>query len=161
MDRSLWELRVRTNWEFDATIHRFGGGVGQSVLIDPRYFFPFNGNSVYAPAWQMWYNNPQGIGATLRPEEPPPRVRESMALYDRIRTTGDTQRQIELMLQILEIATEQFYTIGILWDADGYGIVRNNFRNVPSSMPFSWEYPHPGPENPSTFFIDPNIRVPR
>ena len=160
MDRALWELRVRTNWEFDATIHRFGGGVGQSVLVDPRYFFPFNGNSVYAPSWQMWYNNPTGIGATIRPEEPPARVRESMDLYNQIRVTGDPATQVRLMQQILEIAAEEFYVIGILWDADGFGIVRNNFVNVPLSMPFSWEYPHPGPEVPAQFFIDPNIRMP-
>ncbi len=158
MDRALWEQRVRLNWEFDATIHRFGGGVGQSVLIDPRYYFPFNGNSVYAPAWQVWYNNPTGAGARMQPEEPPARVKQSMAIYDQIKVTGDPAKQIELMNQILNIAAEEFYTIGILWDANGYGVVRNNFRNVPLTMPFSWEYPHPGPENPCQFFIDPAIR---
>jgi peptide/nickel transport system substrate-binding protein len=120
MDRSLWEILVRTNWEFDATIHRFGGGVGQSVLTDPRYYFPFTGNSVYALAWQMWYNNPTGIGATMRPEEPPAQVRESMALYDQIKTTGVTAEQIRLMQQILEICADQFYHIGIFWEGDGY-----------------------------------------
>jgi peptide/nickel transport system substrate-binding protein len=157
MDRSLWEIRVRQNWEFDATIHRFGGGVGQAVLIDPRYYFPFSGNSVYAPAWQVWYNNPTGIGARMKPEEPTEEIKRSMALYNQIKQTGDTQEQIRLMQQILEIATDQFYTIGILWDANGYGIVKNNFKNVPPVMPFSFEYPHPGPENPCQFYIDPAV----
>jgi peptide/nickel transport system substrate-binding protein len=158
MDRSLWEIRVRQNWEFDATIHRFGGGVGQAVLIDPRYYFPFNGNSVYAPSWQVYYNNPTGVGARMKPEEPPAQVKESMELYNRIKQTGDTEEQVRLMQQILEIAADQFYTIGILWDADGYGIVKNNFKNAPPVMPFSWEYPHPGPENPSQFYFDPNVK---
>ena len=160
MDRTLWELRVRTNVEFDATIHRFGGGVGQSVLIDPRYFFPYSSNSVYAPAWASWYNNPTGAGATVRPEEPPARVKESMDIYNQIKVTGDQARQVELMLKILDIAADEFYTIGILWDANSFGIVRNNFKNVPMVMPFSWEYPHPGPENPCQFFIDPTVRMP-
>ena len=158
MDRSLWELRVRTNWDFDATIHRFGGGVGQSVLIDPRYFLPNGTGSTYAAAWGLWYTNPSGVGATIRPQEPPPRVRESMEIFTELRLTGDPQRQVQLMRQILDIAAEEFYVIGLLWDADGFGIVKNNFRNVPLSMPFSWEYPHPGPENPAQFFIDPTIR---
>ncbi|MDR1902860.1 MAG: ABC transporter substrate-binding protein [Treponema sp.] len=158
MDRSLWEIRVRRNWEFDATIHRFGGGVGQAVLIDPRYYFPLNGNSVYAPAWQVWYNNPTGVGSTMKPEEPPSEVKRSMDIYNEIKRTGDTEEQIKLMQQILEIAADQFYTIGILWDANGYGIVKNNFKNVPPVMPFSWEYPHPGPENPCQFYIDPAIK---
>jgi peptide/nickel transport system substrate-binding protein len=155
MDRSLWEIRVRTNWEFDATIHRFGGGVGQSVLTDPRYYFPFTGNSVFAPAWQMWYNNPTGVGATMKPEEPPVPVKESMALYDQIKRTGDTTEQIRLMKQVLDICADQFYHIGILWEGDGYGVVKNNFINTPPVMPWSYSYPHPGPENPCQFFFDP------
>jgi peptide/nickel transport system substrate-binding protein len=160
MDRSLWEIRVRTNWEFDATIHRFGGGVGQSVLIDPRYYFPLNGNSVYAPAWQTWYNNPSGTGARMKPEEPPEPVKRSMELYNEIKVTGDPAQQVKLMQQILEIAADQFYTVGLLWEGDGYGVVRNNFVNIPPVMPWSWSYPHPGPENPCQFFFDPNIQVP-
>jgi peptide/nickel transport system substrate-binding protein len=158
MDRSLWEIRVRQIWEFDATIHRFGGGIGQAVLIDPRYFFPFSGNSVYAPAWQVWYNNPTGAGARMKPEEPPEQVKQSMELYNQIKATGDSAQQIKLMQDILEIAADQFYTIGILWDANGYGIVKNNFKNAPPVMPFSWEYPHPGPENPCQFYFDPNVK---
>ncbi|GHV91683.1 ABC transporter substrate-binding protein [Spirochaetia bacterium] len=161
MDRALWEIRVRTNWEFDATIHRFGGGVGQSVLTDPRYYFPFTGNSVYAPAWQVWYNNPTGAGARMKPEEPPEPVKRSMALYDQIKVTGDGDEQIRLMQELLEITADQFYHIGLLWEADGYGIVRNNFINTPPVMPWSYSYPHPGPENPCQFFFDPEIKVPQ
>jgi len=160
MDRSLWEVRARQNAEIDATIHRFGGGVGQSVLTDPRYYFPFSGNSVYAMAWQTWYNNPQGIGATVKPIEPPAQVKQAMAIYDQIKKTGNTAEQIKLMKQVLDIAADQFYTIGILWEGDGYGIVRNNFINTPKEMPWSYDYPHPGPENPCQFFFDPTVKMP-
>jgi peptide/nickel transport system substrate-binding protein len=160
MDSSLYQIRVRTNWEFDATIHRFGGGVGQLVLTDPRYYFPFNGNSFYAPAWQIWYNNPSGTGATMKPEEPPEPVKRSMELYNQIKATGDIAQQVKLMQQILEIAADQFYTVGLLWEGDGYGVVRNNFINTPPVMPWSFSYPHPGPDNPCQFFFDPNIQVP-
>jgi len=56
------------------------------------------------------------------------------------------------MKEILDIAAEQFYTIGISTEPNSYGIVRNNFRNVPKSMPNSFDYPHPAPDNPSQFF---------
>jgi peptide/nickel transport system substrate-binding protein len=158
MDRSLWELRVRTNAEYDVTIHRFGGGIGQAALLDPRYYFPFGSNSFYAPAWQTWYNNPSGTGATYKPEEPPEQVKASMKLYDRIKTTGDLKQQTQLMKEILNIAADQFYVIGVTWGAEGYGVVKNNFRNVPPSMPWSWDYPHPAPENPCQFFIDPTVK---
>lgn len=158
MDRSLWEVRVRVNAEFDVTIHRFGGGIGQAALLDPRYYLPFSANSFYAPAWQTWYNNPTGTGATYKPEEPPEQIKAAMKLYDRIKTTGDLKQQTQLMKEILNTAADQFYVIGVTWGAEGYGVVRNNFRNVPPLMPWSWDYPHPAPENPCQFYIDPAIK---
>jgi peptide/nickel transport system substrate-binding protein len=153
-ERNLWEVQVRTNADFDATVHRFGGGFGMAVLTDPRYYFPFNGNSMYAPAWQLWWNNPTGAGAAYRPEEPPAATKRQMELFDQIRVTGDTVKQQELMREILDIATEEFYVIGISTQADGYGIVKNNMKNVPVTMPWSWIYPHPAPNNPCQFFFE-------
>jgi peptide/nickel transport system substrate-binding protein len=158
MDRSLWEVRVRQNAEFDATIHRFGGGIGQAALLDPRYYLPFSGNSFFAPAWQTWYNNPSGTGSRYKPEEPPEQVKQALRLYDQVNATGDLKKQVELMQQILAIAADQFYAIGITTGAEGYGIVRNNFRNVPLRMPWSWDYAHPAPENPSQFFLDKSVK---
>lgn len=156
MDRSLWEVRVRDNSEFDATIHRFGGGSGQAILLDPRYYFPFNTNSFYAQAWATWYFNRSGAGATVQPEEPPEKVKKQMELYDQITLTADLERQTELMRQILEIAAEQFYVIGIATEPEGYGIVKNNLHNVPETMPWSYIYPHPGPTHPEQYFISRN-----
>ena len=152
MDRSLWEVRVRENGEFDATIHRFGGGTGQVILLDPRYYFPFNGNSMYAPAWEAWYNNPSGEGASIAPEEPPAAVKEQMALYDQLKGTADTDEQKALMRQILERAVDQFYVIGITTEPEGYGVVENSLKNVPETMPWSYVYPHPAPTNPEQYY---------
>ncbi len=153
-ERNLWENQVRTNADFDVTVHRFGGGFGLAVMTDPRYYFPFNGNSMFAPAWQLWWTNPSGTGANYRPEEPPAAAKRQMALFDQIRVTGDSARQNELMREILNIAAEEFYVIGISTQADGFGVVKNNMKNVPASMPWSWIYPHPAPENPCQFFFE-------
>jgi peptide/nickel transport system substrate-binding protein len=58
------------------------------------------------------------------------------------------------MKQILQIAQEQFYAIGIVLPTPGYGIVKNNFKNVPKTMPGAWLYPNPGPSDPPQYFID-------
>lgn len=153
MERSLWEERVRTNADFDATIHRFGGGSGEEVVLDPRYYFPLNGNSVYAAKWQAWYNGLTGDSASAGIEKPPAVVQKQMKLYDQVKQTVDTGQRTKLMNQILAIAADQFYVIGVSADANGYGIVRNNFHNVPKSMPNSYIYPNPGPCNPEQFYI--------
>jgi peptide/nickel transport system substrate-binding protein len=55
----------------------------------------------------------------------------------------------------VQIAKEQFYTIGVSTQPDLYGIVKNNFHNVPESMVSAYLYPTPAPSNPVQFFIDP------
>lgn len=150
-DRSIWEVHVRQNFEYDVTAHRFGGGAGIQVLLDPRYFFPSNwGSSAYAGRWTRWYLAPSDKIA----EEPPAIVKKQMDLYDQLKDTADQKEQEELMKQILEITKEQFYTIGICLEPSRFGIVKNNMKNVPESMPFSWDYPHPGPTNPETYYWD-------
>lgn len=153
MERSLWEERVRTNADFDATIHRFGGSSGEEVVLDPRYYFPLNGNSVFAAQWQAWYNGLSGSDATAGVEKPPAEVQKQMMLYDQVQQTADPDQRTVLMKQILQIAADQFYVIGVSADANGYGVVRNDFHNVPKSTPASYIYPNPGPDNPEQFYI--------
>jgi peptide/nickel transport system substrate-binding protein len=57
------------------------------------------------------------------------------------------------MKEIVRIASDQLYAIGIVLPPNGYGILRRNFHNVPGSMPGSWSWPHPGPAQTSQFFI--------
>lgn len=58
------------------------------------------------------------------------------------------------MRQLLEISAEEFYVIGISQRAPGYGIVKNNFFNVPESFPHAYNYPAPAPTNPEQYFIE-------
>ncbi|GAA5015997.1 ABC transporter substrate-binding protein [Actinopolymorpha pittospori] len=153
MERSLWEERVRDNADFDATIHRFGGGSGEAVVLDPRYYFPSSGNSMYAAAWQAWYNDLSGEDASAGVEKPPAAAQRQMTLYRQLLLTPDAAQRKDLMAQILQIAAEEFYVIGISLQANGYGVVRNNFHNVPKTMPASYIYPNPAPSNPEQFFI--------
>lgn len=154
IEGTLWNTRIRQTDDYDLTVHRFGGGSGMEVLTDPRYYVPLHGNSFYAPRWQMWYNNPSGTGTQVTPEEPPEIIRQQMDLYREILATGDLERQQELMAEILAIAADQFYVMGISTEALQYGIVKNDFRNVPSTMFSSFRWPTPGSTNPETYFWD-------
>ena len=152
MDRSLWEERVRESANFDVTVHRFGGGSGEAVVLDPRYYFPFDGNSMFAPAWQAWYQRLSGPDATAGVETPPAPARRQMELYDELKLATDAEQRKTLMMEILDIAADEFYVIGVSLPVDGYGVVRNDFHNVPKAMPNSYIYPNPGPSNPEQFF---------
>lgn len=151
MDRALWEQRVRgTDFEYHASCHIFGGGAGDAVILDPRYWFPANtGNSFWAKKWAYWYVDPESELA----EEPPAEVKQQMALYDEIRATSDDAKQQDLLRQILDIQAELFPTIGIAYDGNFYGISVNRLKNTPASLPSSWDYPTPAPANPCTWYF--------
>ncbi len=133
---------------YDAVLWVGGGGL--DAILDPRYYFPFSHESVFATAWALWYEDPAHPGA----QEPPETARRQMELYDALKTTPDPARQTALMRQILDLAADAFYVIGIARPARGFGIVKNNFHNVPPVMPLSWVYPDPAPTHPAQYFIE-------
>jgi peptide/nickel transport system substrate-binding protein len=126
-------------------------GVGVlDVILDPREYLPVSNESNYAVRWAYWHINSQDP----RAQEPPVITKQQMALYDQLVATGDLSTQNKLMGQILEIAADQFYVIGIARPGRGYGVVKNKFHNVPGLMPASWTYPDPAPTNPAQYFIE-------
>jgi peptide/nickel transport system substrate-binding protein len=150
-DRSLMYTRKDHN-DHDAAV--WGGDGGLDVILEPRWYFPYSGESLFAEAWKEYYTNPSGVGSLVKPEEPPAATRQQMELYRQLIGTGDQAKQAQLMKQILEIAADQFYAIGIGLTAPQYGIVRNNFKNVPRSMPGAWLYPNPAPTNTAQYYIE-------
>ncbi len=147
--RERFYERVGAN-AHDAAVWYAPGGL--DVILAPRYFFPASFGANYAIAWASWYQNPQNPLA----EVPPPAARQQMQLYDQLIANSDPAKQGTLMQKILDIAADQFYVIGLSLPAQGYGIVKNNFYNVPAIMPHSWTYPNPAPTNPAQYFIEPS-----
>jgi peptide/nickel transport system substrate-binding protein len=144
-DRALLYTHKDAN-EYDAL--EWGGDGGLDVVLEPRWYFPYSAESQYGMLWQYWYNkDPRG-------EEPLPAPKKQMELYDQLKATGDSKKQDDLMKQILVISQEQFYAIGIALPTNGYGIVRNNFKNVMKTMPAAYLYPNPGPSDPPQYFFD-------
>lgn len=46
---------------------------------------------------------------------------------------------------------EQFWAIGVQLVPVGYGVVRDDFHNVPKQMLASWNYPNPAPTDPCQY----------
>ena len=152
MVRALWEERVRGKTvDFHASGHFFGGGVGDYVLLDPRWYFPYSsGSSFFARSWADWYN---GIKSDVV-EEPPDDVKKQMDLFKQVKATGDPDKQKDLMTQVLDISADRFYTIGICYEPLQYGVATNRMQNVPDKIPLSWVYPSPGPDNMDQMWIN-------
>lgn len=146
VDRALRTARV-TAWEHDATVD--GGPGGIDAVLGPYWYFPFASFNGFATAWAAWWESEGKKG-----EEPIPPAKRQQELYDQIKITADEGKQQELMRQILDIAAEQFWVMGISTVAEGYGIVKNDFKNVPKQMYSSGqEYVNPGATMPEQYYF--------
>lgn len=142
-DRSLfWETADANKTE--ARSWNADGGLNDEIQVS------FGRHIGSARLWQEWYDTQGESG-----EEPPPATRRQMELYRQLLETPDREEVDELFGQILEIAKEQFYSIGTILVEEGYGIIRNDFHNVPDIMlDTPGHYPNPGPTNPEQYFIE-------
>jgi len=149
-DRALFYSRKDAN-EHEAAIWGGDGGL-RDGLLDPRWYFPFNNESLMAQAWRYWYNPPGQL--LIQPEEPPAEVKKQMALYDQIKGTVDEAKQTQYMKEIIEIAADQFYCFGIVLPPTGYGLHKANLKNVPTKRFAAWLFQDPGVTNTSTYFFE-------
>jgi peptide/nickel transport system substrate-binding protein len=147
MDRSLWLERSDAN-DFDASLWAGECGGDFDTVLRPMWFVHVDGTITPGPPWREWYNSQRKAG-----ERPPEPVQRMMELYDQVKDTPDEAEQDALMRQILDLNAEMFPVIGISLVPPGYGVVRNNFHNVPSLIPVSPVYHNPGPTNPEQYFI--------
>jgi len=148
MDRSLWETRVRNGRDFDASAHQFGANGGIAAMLDPRYFVPYNSNSIYAPGWSLYFSSPDNPDAI----EPPQEIKDQQQRYRDLLATGDLAAQQAKMAEILEAAADQFLVFGVSLPPNGYGVVKNDMVNTMPVMANSFGWPTPAPSRPEQFF---------
>jgi peptide/nickel transport system substrate-binding protein len=144
-DRTLYYTRKGNN---DGEAFLWQGEGGINPILDPRFYFPYNGESNWAEAWQAWYNNPSSPIA----EEPPADIKALFAKYDIVKSATTYDAQVKAMNELIGLSADGFYLMGVMTPPDQYGIVKNNMHNVPERMLLSWVYTTPGPYNPFTFF---------
>jgi len=106
-------------------------------------------NTLWGYDWGRWYAN-NSLG-----EEPPAPALEQLELFDQIRFANNSDAIVSILNQIMTIAEEEFYSMGICRNRNGYMVVKSYFHNVPQTMPKSYTYPTPAPTNPCQYYIDP------
>lgn len=133
----------------DANTYSAPGGMGIDVIVQARFYFPFDGESNFAIAWVNWWSGDPSLG-----EEPPEPAKRQIELYKQISATGDPAEQNALMAELLQISADEFWVIGISTPPDSYLVAKNNLRNIIDNMPGSWAYPNPNPAEPYTWFYE-------
>jgi len=70
-----------------------------------------------------------------RQKEIPPKIRHLLALGEQITVEPDQKKREMLLQELLKVHEEELYLLGICERLPKIWIVRNNFRNVPSTIP--------------------------
>lgn len=147
VDRTLFYDRKDNN-DHDAAVFLGSGGMGDA-LFEPTFYFPFWNESLFAVPWGNWYASGGKSG-----EEPSAPAKKQMELYREILKSADIAKQNELMQQLLNIAADEFYVIGINSPGPLFSAVKNNMHNI-YPRPFAWTYPSPVASGTEQYFFDP------
>lgn len=145
VERSLVRQRKNAN-EHDVIIEDFPGG-NFDAYLRPTPWVPIHHNAAYGIPWFYWWQGNEGA------EEPPAHVVRQLELWDRMNATVDQDQRAELMREMLQIAADSFYTIGVVVPLSNYGIVSNRMHNVPDRIEGSYWFAPPGPTNPPTYYF--------
>jgi peptide/nickel transport system substrate-binding protein len=146
IERALFYERKQAN-EHDMV--PFWVGDGMVVLVDPRSYMPYSHESPFGNAWVTWRDTEGAEGV-----EPLPPAKRQIELYQTIQATASDEEKEKLMKEILQIAADEFWVIGMCTPTPGYGIVKNNFKNVPESYFSWWPARDPANTNPEQFYIE-------
>jgi peptide/nickel transport system substrate-binding protein len=146
-DRSLWTTRWQAA-DTDVVVWWGEGGSGIEPVLNFRVYSPVDGGHLGGQLYNLWYRTGGKSG-----EEPPPDIKRTIELYEKIQTTVDEGERARLMREVLDLNAENIWTIGVTSPAPLPWVVKNNMRNVPESDLATWPYPNPGPIYPEQFFF--------
>lgn len=145
IERTFFYERTSNANDHDAAV--WGGQASWVPGEIPQQIVPVHHDSRWGIPWSQWYNSGGAKG-----EEPPASVKKRMELYDQAKATVDPDQRRALIAEIADIAADEFEVMSVSKNVPLYGIVKNDLKNVPESMPSSWYYPTPAPTLPQSWY---------
>jgi peptide/nickel transport system substrate-binding protein len=122
-----------------------------SADMSPHEFAPTSQQQYQWPKWGQYFETGGKAGA------PPdlPEAERLLELFDAWRQAPTTEARREIWHQMLEIYSEQVYTIGIIAGVPQPVVADQDLRNLPEEAIFNWE---PGAQfgiyRPDTFWFE-------
>ena len=122
-----------------------------SADMSPHEFAPTSQQQYQWPKWGQYFETSGKVG------EPPnlPEAERLLGLFDAWREAPTTEARREIWHQILEIYSEQVFSIGIIAAVPQPVVADEDLRNLPDEAIFNWE---PGAQfgihRPDTFWFD-------
>ncbi|MGI9502674.1 MAG: hypothetical protein ACR2RE_06425 [Geminicoccaceae bacterium] len=134
--------------EHDAYIWNCGGGMADA-FSSPQCYVPTGGSTVFwAPKWAEWRSDPS------KGEEPPAEVLAIVDEYNKVIASADPEVQRAAMIEVIDMAMDQLFTIGLVQNEPAFGIKRNNVKNVPDPLPIAGQLRFPAPYTAQIYYED-------
>lgn len=138
VDTQLMSTR-RLVGDYDVLPTTMGGGIG--IIDNVSAYAPTSPGADWGYGYYRWFQDPTHKDAV----EPPVAVKEQLKLWKQLLATSSQDEQNRLMKDIVQIAKDQFFTIGTLTPIESSVIVSNKLRNAVEEMPASYNFPTPAP----------------
>ena len=141
---------IAYNNQHDVTSWHSPAGV--RVYENPKDYFPWENNRecLFGVGWRDWWVEGAEFENAV---EPPPSVMRQFELYEEFKATADPEAQKAAFEEILQIAADNFYSIGISTPLPDLQIVSDRMNNVPT-IAMNWSYGLEGVGNTFAFYID-------
>nr|WP_319385044.1 ABC transporter substrate-binding protein [uncultured Roseibium sp.] len=143
-DRSrLFE--IVSSGDHDAYIWNCPGGL-VDAYANPDCYLPRGQAVFWAPKWAAWgADNSKG-------EEPPEQIKKLFEIYRGVTSTADPEAQEEALVELIDNASKQLLTLGLIQSNGAFGIARNNLQNYADPMPIAGQLWTPAPYTAQFYF---------
>ena len=131
-----------TNWESSPR---------STTLITPGHLLPVAGGGNTGRLYGDWYQS--GGESGIKPTNP--FLLEQMELFDESQTTATADRAAEILQRVVTLNCLNVNPITTVMNKPTYvAIIKNNVRNIPNPLPFSYHNQTSGNGHPEQWWID-------
>jgi peptide/nickel transport system substrate-binding protein len=120
--------------DLQAAIYTGEGGAGVTAILDPRYYVPFEYFGLFGAGW----HNAFYAAADTVQVEPPQEMLDIRAMYEAVLASPTQEEQIAQMQEVLEVAADEFFVLGIARPAPGFQPYHQRLGNQPSQWVAGW-----------------------
>lgn len=127
-------VEQRETNDLQLTMYTGEGGAGLTGILDPRYYTPMELFGLYGNGWFYWRVGSQEATQV----EPSQEIKDIRAVFEQVSLQPTQEEQIAKMMEVLDIAAEQFWVIGISRPGPGFQPYHERLGNQPESWIAGW-----------------------
>ena len=140
---------MTTNWESSPR---------STTLITPQHLLPVGGGGNTGRLYGDWHQSGGELG--MEPTNNP-LLKEQMDLFDESQSTAGPQRAAEILQRVVELNCLNVNPITTVMNKPTYvAIIKNNVKNIPNPLPFSYHNQTSGNGHPEQWWIDDENAMP-